>query len=326
MAGTTTWFTYDEFGQVKKTERENMCVVRTLDNFGRLSRYETSADETDVYVVNNLSYASETDDTVVSEQVQYVSEDTQGDNLTTLATTYAKDNLQRPTSTTVMQGNFGFRYNYSYVPRRTRTWVSGNGQVAYALPPIQDGHWDISDVGTTQYVSQFKQYNVSENEETLVATDNLTYDANGNITKYGNVTYKYDKFNRLVRENNPTLDKTTTWCYDVSGNVCSCTEYSYTTGTVGTPVATFNYAYGNGWKDQLTAYNGQSITYDQAGNPTSYLGKTLGWTRGRLLASYNSVSMQYDANGIRTRKVIPQQTVPQQRNTSTLETTCCKRK
>ena len=108
-----------------------------------------------------------------------------------------------------------------------------------------------------------------------------------------------------MRENNPTLDKTTTWCYDVSGNVCSRTEYAYTTGTVGTPVATFNYAYGNGWKDQLTAYNGQSITYDQAGNPTSYKGATLGWTRGRLLASYNSVSMQYDANGIRTRKVVP---------------------
>ena len=182
MAGTTTWFTYDEFGQAKKTESENLCVVRTLDNFGRLSRYESSADETDVYVVNNLSYASELDDTVVSEQVQYVSEDTQGDSLATIATTYAKDDLQRPTSTTVMQGNFGFRYNCSYVPRRTKTWVSNNGQVAYALP-IKDGHWEFSDVGTTQFVSQFKQYNVSVNEETLVATDNLEYDANGNITK-----------------------------------------------------------------------------------------------------------------------------------------------
>ena len=118
-------------------------------------------------------------------------------------------------------------------------------------------------------------------------------------------TQTRDKLTCVVRENNPTLDKTTTWCYDVSGNVCSRTEYAYTTGTVGTPVATFNYAYGNGWKDQLTAYNGQSITYDQAGNPTSYKGATLGWTRGRLLASYNSVSMQYDANGIRTRKVVP---------------------
>ena len=53
-------------------------------------------------------------------------------------------------------------------------------QVAYAL---KDGYWEISDVGTTQYVSQFKQYNVSENEETLVATDNLTYDANGIRTR-----------------------------------------------------------------------------------------------------------------------------------------------
>ena len=142
---------------------------------------------------------------------------------------------------------------------------------------------------------------------TLVRTDDVEYDANGNITKYGDVTYEYDKLGRLVRENNPheDIDKTVVWCYDISGNILSRTEYAYTTGAVGTPTATFAYAYAEGWKDQLVSFNGQSITYDDAGNPTSYRGASLSWTRGRLLASYNSITMQYDANGIRTRKVVP---------------------
>ena len=54
---------------------------------------------------------------------------------------------------------------------------------------------------------------------TLVRTDGVTYDANRNITKYGNVMYAYDGLNRLVRENNPTLDKTFTWCYDIGGSL-----------------------------------------------------------------------------------------------------------
>ena len=33
------------------------------------------------------------------------------------------------------------------------------------------------------------------------------------------------------------------------------------------------YTYGDTvWKDRLTAYDGQAITYDAQGNPTSYLG------------------------------------------------------
>ena len=114
---------------------------------------------------------------------------------------------------------------------------------------------------------------------------------------------------RLIRENNPheDIDKTTTWCYDISGNILSRTEYAYTTGDLTgiAPTATFAYTYGSNWKDQLVSFNGQSIACDQSGNPTTYRGASLSWTRGRLLASYNSITMQYNANGIRTKKVVP---------------------
>ena len=112
------------------------------------------------------------------------------------------------------------------------------------------------------------------------------------------------------------IDKTVTWCYDVSGNILSRTEYAYTTGAVGTPTNTFAYTYDTGWKDQLVSFNGQSIAYDDAGNPTTYKGATLTWTRGRLLASYTpsgsiyTTTMQYDADGRRCRKTIPTSSQP----------------
>ena len=102
------------------------------------------------------------------------------------------------------------------------------------------------------------------------------------------------------------LDKTYVFVYNVGGNILSRSEYVYTEGELGTPVATYNYAYGNAWKDQLTSYNGSTIVYDASGNPTIYLGATLTWNRGRFLASYlkgsKTVIMQYDANGFRRAK------------------------
>ena len=110
--------------------------------------------------------------------------------------------------------------------------------------------------------------------------------------------------------NKPMLDKTFLFCYNEGGNIVSKTEYAYTTGIVGAATATYNYTYGNAWKDQLTSFGGQSIVYDASGNPTSYLGATLFWGRGRLLTKYVSgsktVDMEYDARGIRvgkTRKI-----------------------
>ena len=90
--------------------------------------------------------------------------------------------------------------------------------------------------------------------------------------------------------------------------------FAYTVGTLGTARETVPYAYTNSaWKDQLTSYDGESITYDASGNPTNYLGATLVW-EGQRLKSYtpkvassgraNSYVYSYDENGIRTRKTI----------------------
>ena len=58
------------------------------------------------------------------------------------------------------------------------------------------------------------------------------------------------------------------------------------------------------WKDLLTYHNGVRIDYDKQGNPTSYLGHTLTWEKGRQLKSYDNNTYTYNANGIRTSKTI----------------------
>ena len=65
------------------------------------------------------------------------------------------------------------------------------------------------------------------------------------------------------------------------------------------------YTYGNAqWKDLLTKVGNQTITYDAQGNPTSYLGHTLTWEKGRQLKSFDTNTYTYNANGIRTSKTV----------------------
>ena len=54
----------------------------------------------------------------------------------------------------------------------------------------------------------------------------------------------------------------------------------------------------------LTSYGGQPISYDAQGNPTSYLGHTLTWEKGRQLKSFDTNTYTYNANGIRTSKTV----------------------
>ena len=170
----------------------------------------------------------------------------------------------------------------------------------------------ISDTPTTDAISY--------NDDGMVSTYRVgsdtftyTYNADGRIThiRKNNVlrqSYGYYADGQLRRENNLDTNKTIIYTYDNGGNITKKTEYPCTTsGTLGTATATINYTYDSTWKDKLTSYNGQSISYDAMGNPTSYRGATLTWF-GRQLKSYTkdstSVSYEYDENGLRTQKTV----------------------
>ncbi len=133
-------------------------------------------------------------------------------------------------------------------------------------------------------------------------TTGYTYDANGNITEIkenGIVkeSYTYDSLNQLktVTRNGVT------------------TEYSYSGGNItevkqnGETVK--SYTYGDStWRDLLTEYNSQTITYDQIGNPLTYRGKAMTWERGRRLAGItegdNAIAYTYDDSGLRLSKTV----------------------
>ncbi|MBU3114613.1 DNRLRE domain-containing protein [Clostridium lacusfryxellense] len=140
-----------------------------------------------------------------------------------------------------------------------------------------------------------------------------TYDTNGNIsTSTQNskvIKYYYNELNELTREDNQVLNKTITSAYDLGGNKTVKTEYPYTTGTLGTATVSYPYVYGDtNWKDKLTSYNGNAITYDSIGNPLTYNGNTYTWEEGRKLAGLsgngNAISYKYNDSGIRTSKTV----------------------
>ena len=74
-------------------------------------------------------------------------------------------------------------------------------------------------------------------------------------------------------------------------------EYAYTTGTPGSVTRTVNIAYGNAWKDQMTSFDGQAITYDVCGNMLTRGTKSYTWGQGKQLASVSNghtIQYQYD--------------------------------
>ena len=121
------------------------------------------------------------------------------------------------------------------------------------------------------------------------------YDAEERITRVtdsvdGVTEYTYDALGQLLAEtrNGEAVNVMT---YDNYGNILTKNGKAYTYGD-------------SAWKDILTAWDGQSITYDAQGNPTNYLGHTLIWEKGRQLKSFDSIRYTYNANGIRTSKTV----------------------
>lgn len=97
------------------------------------------------------------------------------------------------------------------------------------------------------------------------------------------------------------------------GNIQSKTAYAFTTGTVGSAIKTDSFTYGDAnWKDKLTAFNGQTITYDEIGNPTNDGTWNYTWIGGRQMRAmykgefgeqgYDEITFEYNENGLRTKK------------------------
>ena len=90
--------------------------------------------------------------------------------------------------------------------------------------------------------------------------------------------------------------------YDAGGNITSKTENNVTTEWLYEDEQ---------WKDLLTSFDGQTITYDEIGNPLTYRdGMSFAWEKGRQLKQVTkadeTVSYQYNSSGLRTQKISSQ--------------------
>ena len=163
-------------------------------------------------------------------------------------------------------------------------------QFVYHAGKVTDTHKEKAKVkssATTQLVSK------------IILSDGRTlsyeYDAEERITKVidsvdGTTTYTYDALGQLLTETKNGII-VNTMVYDNYGNIVKKNGKVYT--------------YGNAvWKDLLTGFDGKTISYDAQGNPTSYLGKTLTWEKGRQLKKFDNIEYTYNANGIRTSKKV----------------------
>ena len=232
------------------------------------------------------------------------------------------DTLNRPkkSSYKVNGKSYSYTCNYTNYPDETlASFVTPLGPVMY----VRDGLNRLKErrlVGQCRTFTEMYEYlpNLKNGSYTTQLVKKLTYtggtsrtleygyDANANIKtiKSGTSTvasYEYDGLNRLTREN-IAGKKTVVYSYDSGGNLTSKKEYAYTTGALGTPTATKSYTYAGGnWGDRLTSYDGESITYDDAGYPTTYRGSSLTWSYGNL-TRFGSTTFSYNDEGIRQTK------------------------
>ena len=211
---------------------------------------------------------------------------------------YSYDDDHRPTNTAY--GSVSESITYDGYSRVTGKTVQNSGNTvlstSYAYRDIDAEHT------TTQVSSLTSTFGGN------TVSHSYTYDANGNILSDGTTTYAYDSLNQLVWEYNTAAGKAWNYAYDLGGNILSKTEYDYADGQTSNPV-TVSYTYGDAaWRDLLTAYNGEAITYDGIGNPTSYRGWGMTWQGGRQLASMQkdgtTLSFSYNDAGLRTEKTV----------------------
>ncbi len=201
--------------------------------------------------------------------------------------------------------------DYAYDPLGRLTDETFHVAAGYTIDNAYT-YLDVNADRTTTLVSTYS---------TKTGTYSYTYDNVGNITQIvftpadttqsaKTITYQYDNLNRLIRENNEIAGKTWFYYYSGIGNICDVQESSYT------PASSFpqerievrSHTYGDStWRDRLTEFNGNTITYDNIGNPTAIGTANLTW-QGRTLTQYadgaNTYSYEYDMSGHRISKTV----------------------
>ena len=156
--------------------------------------------------------------------------------------------------------------------------------------------------------SETQSYGYTYDQNGNIKTETVTTTSKGELGETVQTTesteYTYDSKNQLTVAENDTTKWT--YSYDNRGNILSKKDFDISVDESGNKVytekASDSYGYSDGWLDELTSYNGQSIVYDAVGNPINYFGHNLSWEYGRQLARYDDIVYTYNENGIRVSK------------------------
>ncbi len=328
--GGKVGYTYDEFDRLISVKNDGEMAERYSYEYGANGK---TAKVTD----NELGRTARTDYDLAARPCQTELIDNATDEvLYKTRLKYDKlNNLQR-FSEKIGEENHRSEYTYDRDNRVTEITYDGNVQkVTYVYDELGRITSRVAECGadagklTSTYTYVDGGYGTNSTTPLVkkITQEGISfeyaYDSRGNITseKRGELTttYQYDAIGQLIRVNDPHENTSWVYNYDRGGNITSKVKYAYTSGTLGTALETIPYTYGDSnWKDKLTSYNGQAITYDAIGNPLNDGNWTYEWQAGRQLKRMStegtSVSFEYDHNGLRTQKVLEHDWYPETTN------------
>ena len=335
---TTTYKVAENDTESKATKVEvfyntnqTATYVTELNSEGNILKLEDYSTDEDAPVVWNYSYTdigqtftrsdsftkaiqtSENEQGVNTTQTSYGFKDIKNQNKT-----YA-DTVSTSTETKITEGGNEYERNIRTKTLHNADISSITKEDEQTEEKIYSNQYNVDVVKNTLNEVSNTNTTFGVNVDGTVADKDLdyTYDLAGNITeiKEGNdikCQYSYDAHGRLTDEKDYITLKEVAYDYNTHGNIYGKTEYPINssgnrTDNNGT---TIYYNYNNSdWPDQLTSYNGYTITYDNVGNPLTYIGGlSFAWSRGRqlsevTLANNGTASYEYNQNGLRTKKV-----------------------
>ena len=322
--GQTVNYNYDKYGNVKELFYNGKLAFSFLsDKTGSVMRHKDFVNnrqyDYDYDTTGRLVRQVKTDISKSDAENKFVSayeyDYDLNNNITKLASkngdssivhsfAYGKDNLLTEYSSDVSSK---VTYTYDGLNRQTKS------SVALKTPLDMSYTYYDSNRGENFTTTKIKEETIGKD------TYKYEYDTNGNITDiYKKVNndwqrlylYEYDEFNQLITSCDYINQKQYRYDYDEAGNIL--TETVSRIGAHGqlydSRVNTYGYDDAN-WGDKLTSYNGETITYDEIGNPLSYRdGMEMTWLNGRKLTTLqsgnDSISYKYDSNGVRTSKTV----------------------
>ena len=322
--GQTVNYNYDKYGNVKELFYNGKLAFSFLsDKTGSVMRHKD--------FVNNRQYDYDYDTTGrLVRQVKTDISKTDAENKFVSAYEYDYDLNNNITKLASKNGDSSIVHSFAYGKDNLLTEYSSDvsSKVTYTYDGLnRQIKSSVAlktplDMSYTYYDSnRGENFTTTKIKEETIGKDTYKYeyDTNGNITDiYKKVNndwqrlylYEYDEFNQLITSCDYINQKQYRYDYDEAGNIL--TETVSRIGAHGqlydSRVNTYGYDDAN-WGDKLTSYNGETITYDEIGNPLSYRdGMEMTWLNGRKLTTLqygnDSISYKYDSNGVRTSKTV----------------------